>query len=125
MSELAAQALRFGVVGIAASGTHYATYLGLVGGAGLAPVPATVIGFCLGTLVSYALNARFTFAARASAGSFARFWLVTLVGGGVNTALVWLSGLVGLHFAIGGLAAIVVGAAVNFAGHRWWTFRRA
>lgn len=115
--------LRFGASGVAASGTHYASYLALVLAAGLPPVPSTVIGFCCGTVVSYALNARFTFAARTTPGTFARFWIVTLLGGGVNTGLVALGVAAGMHFAVAGVLGIVVGAAFNFVGHRAWTFR--
>jgi putative flippase GtrA len=108
--------------GVAASGSHYATYVALVAAGMLSPVPANGVGLCLGTLASYFLNLRFTFRATHSQGTFARFWGVTLLGGILNTALV-----VGLerivHYALAGLVALAVAAVFNFVGHRVWTFR--
>lgn len=117
------QVARFLAAGVAASGTHYVVYAALVAQALLGPVPATVVGFCVGTVVSYVLNARYTFGGRTTPRTFARFWVVTLLGGALNTVLV--GGLVrlGVHWAASGVVAIAAGAAFNFAGHRAWTFR--
>jgi putative flippase GtrA len=120
--SLPRQIARFLASGVAASGTHYALYLALVAAGLLGPAPATVVGFCAGTLVSYALNSRYTFAVAGSRSTFARFWVVTLLGGALNTGLVMV--LAGhLHYAPAGVVAIVAAAAFNFTGHRLWTFR--
>lgn len=123
MPTLVQQVATFLVSGVAASGTHYAVYVALVAAGWLGPIPATVVGFCVGTVVSYVLNSRFTFRAALTRASFTRFWIVTLLGGGLNTALVATQTALGVHFGLAGLTAIAAGAAFNFAGHKLWTFR--
>jgi len=121
-ASIRGQALKFLLVGVLSAGTHYAIYVVLIVAAGMAAVPATVIGFVFGTLVSYVLNSRFTFEAERTPTSFVRFWVVTLAGGGVNAGLVWVLVFAGLHFAISGVVAIAIAAAFNFFCHRAWTF---
>jgi len=55
-------ALDLRLVGVAASLAHYSVLIALVEGARWAPVPATLIGYVVGGVVSYALNRQHTFA---------------------------------------------------------------
>ena len=109
--------------GALASGCHYAAYLLLVARGGLDPVPATLLGTALGTVLSYALNLRYTFGGSTSLGRVARFWTVTALGAALNAALVALGIALGLPVAPVGLVAIGLAAAFNFVAHRAWTFR--
>ena len=120
--DIRVQALKFLGVGGLSAGTHYAIYVGLVALGSMNVVAATVIGFVFGTLISYALNSRFTFEAEQTSSRFVRFWVVTLAGGAVNAGLVAALDLLGLHFAIAGVVAIGIAAAFNFLCHRYWTF---
>ena len=127
MSDSSGQLLRqlvsFGFAGVASAGTHYAVYVALVAGGVMGPTPATVVGFVVGTGVSFVLNARITFGAEMTGPTAARFTAVTLLGGAINTGLVWGQTAMGIDYRIAGLVAIGVGAAVNFTGHKLWTFR--
>ena len=117
------QVPRFVAIGLLASGTHYAIYLGLLWADLVAPVPATLIGIAVGTLGSYTLNSRYTFRRASSVRSFARFWLVTATGAALNAALVDLGIDAGFHEALVGVVAIAAAATFNFGAHRAWTFR--
>ncbi|TVQ86535.1 MAG: GtrA family protein [Deltaproteobacteria bacterium] len=119
--KLYQQIQRFIMSGLAASGVHYVIYLALVKWSGVPPGAATIVGFILGSLVSYHFNRKYTFEASSSMVSFFRFFAVTLAGGGLNLVLVLLLDLF-LHFAIAGFIAIALAAAFNFLGHRFWTF---
>lgn len=48
-------------VGLLATACHYSVLIALVQLAKMAPVPATLVGFCVGGCVSYILNRRHTF----------------------------------------------------------------
>ena len=120
--DIRGQALKFILVGVVSAGTHYSVYLSLIVALSIGAVPATVVGFILGTIVSYVLNSRYTFQAAQTPATFARFWLVTLAGGALNAGVVWVLVGAGMHFAIAGVIAICVAAAFNFLCHRYWTF---
>ncbi len=120
--DVRAQAVKFLIAGAFAAGAHYAIYVSLVVYAAMGEVPATLAGFVVGTVISYALNSRFTFEAEQTPGTFLRFWLVTIAGGALNAGCVWLLVRVGVHFAVAGVLAIVVAATFNFTSHRYWTF---
>ncbi|MEM9784495.1 MAG: GtrA family protein [Pseudomonadota bacterium] len=80
------QALRFGAVGVlntlAGLGTIYIAML-----AGVAPVPANMIGYAIGLAVSYTLNRRYTFRGGRVEGSAVRFLITFAVAYAVNMAL--------------------------------------
>jgi putative flippase GtrA len=79
MLALAQQFSRFFGVGVVAAMVHYATLIGLVELAGVAPVPATLAGYVAGGIVSYGLNRRHTYETERS--HFAAGWRFALVAG--------------------------------------------
>ncbi len=123
LRTLLRQLASFGLAGLLSAGTHYAVYVALVAGGLLGPTLATVVGFLAGTAVSFVLNATVTFGAEMSGATAVRFTLVTVGGGGVNTALVAALTAAAIDYRLAGIVAIGVGAAVNFVGHKLWTFR--
>nr|WP_256372978.1 GtrA family protein [Pseudoruegeria sp. HB172150] len=59
---------KFGAVGVVNTLVGYLTILAAMTWAGLAPVPANVVGYAVGLCVSFVLNRRFTFAGRGGGG---------------------------------------------------------
>ena len=71
----------FALVGVIATALHYAVLIALVEGAGWRPVPATLVGYVAGGVISYLLNRRVTFASeRPHAQATWRFALVAFIG---------------------------------------------
>lgn len=122
---LARQVGTFVAVGGAAAVAHYGLLIGLVEGGRLDPVPATLIGYVGGGIVSYLLNRRLTYASeRRHAEATWRFAVVA----GVGFGLTWLLVAVLVRgFALPYLAAQLVTTGVvlfwSFAAHKLWTFR--
>ncbi len=93
----------------------------LVLGASL--VVATSAGFFISLLVNYLFHAKYTFAAKAHTGSFARYLLVV----GANYFLTL--GLVTLAFAllgnalIGKLIALPIIAVIGYLAGKHWIFK--
>ena len=119
------QFLQFAMVGAAATATQYAVLIVLVEAAHVAELPATVVGYLCGAIVNYTLNRRFTFAGTQSsvAKSFAKFWVVNLLGLGLNTAIFATLFQLGAHYLLAQLAATGVGLFWNYFGSRLFVFR--
>ncbi|MFD2611217.1 GtrA family protein [Paenibacillus gansuensis] len=109
-----------------------ATYL-FLNGIGTGYWVSTFLGNGAGAVVSYILNRRFTFQSTAHVGrSFGKFILVILVcyfvsyGVSLKLAEVVLKGL-GLKETLGKELAVLIGTGIytviNYAGHRFFTFR--
>lgn len=115
----------FSGVGIVAALVHYGLLVGLVEGAGVAPVPATLAGYVAGGIVSYLLNRRLTYASeRPHAEAGWRFAIVA----GVGFLLTW--GLMHVFTERMGLPylpmqVVTTGIVLfwSFLANRIWTFR--
>ena len=123
--DLKRQFTAFFGVGVLAAIAHYGILIALVEGAGIGPVPATLVGYVAGGIVSYLLNRRDTYASdRPHAEATWRFAVVALVGflltGPVHARPVDRLG-------IAYLAAQVVTTGIvlfwSFLAHKAWTFR--
>jgi putative flippase GtrA len=124
MRLIARQFSAFVIVGLIAAVAHYGTLIGLVEARIMGPVPATLLGFLAGAIVSYALNRRFAFASdRPHREAMWRFGVVSVVG-------FILTGLI-MAVLTGPLAAPYLPAQVlttgivlfwNFLANRYWTF---
>src|SRR5688572_17963080 len=78
--HLARQFVAFSGVGLVAAVVHYGFLITLVEGFRWAPVPATLVGYLVGGVVSYALNRRLTYASDRPHGEATwRFAAVALV----------------------------------------------
>jgi putative flippase GtrA len=122
---LARQVASFFGVGVLAVIVHYAVLVGLVEGAGAAPVASAGAGYLAGGLASYLLNRTHTFASdRPHREASWRFAAVMAVGFALTLGLMAiLVGRLGLPYLPSQIAATGVVFAWNFAAHRWWTFR--
>ena len=124
---LSSQFAVFVLVGVFGFVAHYGTLIGLTEGTGMDPVLASGLGFVAGGLTNYVLNYRFTFrSTKRHRQALPQFFLIALVGLGLNTALMAL--------LVKGLASNYVAAQIattalltlwHFGANRLWTFRRS
>jgi putative flippase GtrA len=115
---------RYVVVGVTATLSHYSVLVGLVELGKWPPVPATMVGFTIGGIVSYLLNRRHTFVTdRSHAEATWRFAVVV--------SFVFCITYVMMNFFVNHLGApylpaqvVTTGSVmfVSFFSHRFWTF---
>ncbi len=97
-------------------------------GAGVPPMQSRVLAFLAAILVTYVINARYTYEVRARDASFARYLLVQLAGAAINLGVfAWLV-LKGGWLAEWPMVALAIGALIatfsNFALSRRFVFLR-
>ncbi|MGP0057999.1 MAG: GtrA family protein [Beijerinckiaceae bacterium] len=124
MNLLLRQFISFIGVGLVAMVVHYGLLIGLVESGLLAAVPATLVGYLAGGLVSYGLNRRHTFASgRPHEEALWRF--ATVAGVGFCLTYVFMHIFVD-RFAFPYLPAQVVTTGLvmfwSFAANKLWTF---
>ena len=118
------QVVAFLGVGVIAAITHYGTLIALVETGAMAVIPATLLGYGLGGIVSYALNRMMTFeATRSHAEAGWRFAVVA----GVGFVLTWLlMSLIHGRWGVPYLAAQLVTTGIvlvwSFLAHKYWSF---
>ena len=118
--------LRFGIVGVAASITHFGVLTALLSLAGAGPVIANTIAYVLALCVSFTGHHFWTF--RATGPLLASFLRFLGASGGAYLAstllLVVLIRDTALSDAAAALAAVAVMPLITFAAHRLWVFRK-
>ena len=126
MRALGRQFAAFFGVGLVAALVHYGLLVALVEAAGWGPVPATLVGYVGGGVVSYALNRRLTYGSDRPHGEATwRFALVALVGFGLTWALMHaLTGWLALPYIPAQLLTTGLVLVWSFLAHRLWTFGR-
>jgi putative flippase GtrA len=115
--------IRFGLVGVVATGIQYVILILLVH-EGVWPALASAIGFVISATGNYLLNYHFTFRSQESHGAAATKFVMLAAGG-------LLINYVLMHFLVAAgwyyLAAQVCTTAIvflwNFVGNSLWTFR--
>ncbi len=114
----------FAACGLVGTACHYATMIGLVQGALLPPVAASVAGFLVGMVINYALNYRITFRSRKRHQEAAtKFLVVAGCGLALNTVLMHLlTGPAGLHYVVAQACATMLVLLWNFFANQSWTF---
>lgn len=123
-----AQLARFGLVGLAATLTHFLVAVSCVRVLALEPQLANVAGFLVAFTVSFAGQWRWTF--RASAAPLARalpsYFAISVAGFLLNAAAYrWLLGHSALRYDVA-LALVLLGVAgLTFVLSRLWAFGRA
>ena len=118
--QLAAYGLAGGITAVA----HYATLIGLVELGRVDPVPATLAGFVLGAIISYALNRWLTFdATRSHAQAGWRFALIA-AGGFVLTGILmhFFVARAGLPYLPMQLVTTGIVMVFSFLGHKFFSF---
>jgi putative flippase GtrA len=124
MRLIARQFSAFVIVGLIAAVAHYGTLIGLVEARIMGPVPATLLGFLAGAIVSYALNRRFAFASdRPHREAMWRFGVVSVVGF-VLTGLIMavLTGALNAPYLPAQVLTTGIVLFWNFLANRYWTF---
>jgi putative flippase GtrA len=115
--------VRFALAGAVATVLQYALLAALVRAAGMAPVPASCIGFALSAILNYLLNYRFTFRSqRAHGPAAAKFALLAAVGLLINAAVMRVLGGMHVHYLLAQICASAVVLLWNFTGNSQWTF---
>ncbi len=114
----------YALVGVAASLAHYSVLIALVEGARWAPVPATLIGYVVGGVVSYALNRQHTFSSdRPHAEATWRFALVAFMGFCLTYLLMsFFVARLGAPYLPAQLVTTILIMFVTFFANRLWTF---
>ncbi len=116
---------KFTLVGLASTASHYVVLLVGVEYYELGPVPASLMGACVGAIVSYLLNALFTFQVSiAKWQQPLRFLTMVALGALLNTAsMALLVIILECHY----LGSQIVTTGVVFLWNYWlsarWVFR--
>lgn len=123
--RLAAKAIRFAGIGVL-SGTIYAVVTAsLVTGFGIAPVPASIAGYCASVPASFIGHRQFSFRSRGHIPlEVLRFVLaqainILVTAGSMHAA----TALFGAHYALGMVAAVILVPIANFVFMNLWVFR--
>jgi putative flippase GtrA len=106
---------RFALVGVGNTVLSLVVYA-LLATAGLPPAAAGATAFCAGAVNGYLLNRRWTFRARDSSGSRARYLVVQAAGAATTSLLAWALATDGY------LVALPLVTAATFVANRRWTF---
>lgn len=106
------EAVRFGVVGVAATVLHYGLYYVLL--SFVNPTVAFTIGYAISFVCNYVLSSRYTFRVSMSVQRFTSFALSHLVNYFVGLALLHLFLWIGLPPEIAPLPAFVIAVPINF-----------
>mgnify|MGYP006272866729 FL=1 len=125
MLRLFLKLVRFGLVGVAATGVHAGVVLGLVEIAGVYPLWANVVAYLCAVGVSFTGHLHWTFRAqhKKSIGMFLRFVVISLSGFGLSQGLFWLLFTVGETDYKLALAAVVVAVPTfTFLASQFWVF---
>ncbi|MCG8358504.1 MAG: GtrA family protein [Kiloniellales bacterium] len=125
MAGMIAQALRFSLVGVAATLLHVLLMVGLVESGLLAPFEANFVAFSGALLLSYLGNLRWTFGLRGRHQTHVpRFVTVALLGFLLNQAIVY--GVVDLlqgDYRLALALVVLIVPALSFLANRHWAFR--
>ncbi len=128
MKAVIAEARRFlsyGIAGLAATASHYATMMGLVWAMGGREVLASSLGFIVGALVKYPLNYWLVFASRQHHRvAVPRFVISLALSFALNAILLaLLLRLLDVHYMVSQVLTTGVVIMVNYVMARLWVFR--
>lgn len=118
------QLISYGGVGLGAAVAHYGVLIGLVELARVHPVPATLVGFVAGGVVSYLLNRRFTFETERSHAAAGWRFAVIAAGGFLATFLLMHLFVTRLElpYLPMQLVTTLIVMGLTFTGHKFWSF---
>ena len=118
------QVVRFVGVGILSTGIHALIYA-LAGALGLVPWAANLAAFCVAFGFSFLGHYRFTFQSDSAVPvAVSKFFLVALIGLGLNAGFVYLIvDWAQLHYLVALAPMIFVVPPVTFLLSRYWAFK--
>ncbi|MBL8536849.1 MAG: GtrA family protein [Hyphomonadaceae bacterium] len=123
-SALGRQLARFAVAGVIATAAHYSVLIALIELAHAPPVFSTTTGYCVGIVVSYLLNRRFTFKSDAPvARSFAKYAAFYGVGMVLNGAIFAALLSIDVWYLAAQITATAIVMVWNYFGARFVAFR--
>ncbi len=119
-----AQFRRFFGVGIAAAIVHYGVLVALAELLLWHKIPATLLGYVGGGVVSYVLNRRFTYRSERSHREAGwRFGVVAFVGFCLTGVLMFVfNSWMGMPYLLAQLLITAIVLAWSFVAHKLWTF---
>jgi len=118
------QLVRFAIAGAIATAAHYTVLISLVEIGHVPPVIATTLGYCVGIVVSYVLNRRYTFETKAPvASSFLKFGALYGVGMFLNGAIVATLIAWGAPYMLAQVVATGLVLIWNYLAARFVAFR--
>lgn len=124
MPALIRQLCAFFGVGILATMVHFGVLIGAVEFARLTPVPATLLGYIFGGIVSYILNRRHTYRSNRPHGQAG--WRFALVAGVGFLLTYGLMSLLVNQWSLPYLPAQVLTTGMvlvwSFLAHKYWSF---
>ncbi len=116
--------IRYALVGVAATASHYALLSALVEWAAWAAWLSSGVGAALGAQVAFVGNRRFTFAHSGPVWpAWWRFQGTAGAGALLGMALVAVGVAAGLHYLLAQAGATVLVMLATFALNRAWAFR--
>lgn len=116
--------LKFGSVGVAATLVHYSVATGLAELGEINMVPANILGWFVGLVVSWYGHRHFTFSkAEFGHASPLMFAAISVFAIGVSSCVAWVMHQLAAPAYIGLLFAIGIIPAITFIGHRFIVFR--
>lgn len=121
------QFVLYSLVGVLNTAIHFGVFVVLYRWLGVAVLAASTIGYAAGLANSYLMNRQWTFSVAGGAnwGELSKFIAVNLLALGLNLlTLRYLSGTLAWLPELAQVVAIAVSLMVNFAGNKWWAFRR-
>ncbi len=124
-AEIAAQILRFGIIGLTATAVHYLVLRTAITGFGLPPAPANGVAFLIALGASWLGQSRWVFRRPGTDGARMLRFAVSALGGllGNMAIMAIVTGAIGLPWQAGFLAALIIVPAASFAVNRLWVFR--
>ena len=125
IKKLAAQFLKFGVVGVIATGIDFGIMIFLTEVFGVDPVISSGISFCTSTVFNYLASMRFVFTHRDDLSrrrEFAIFVVLSLIGLGLNQLIMWggTTALGERWYVLAKVAATGIVMLWNFFSRKRW-----
>jgi putative flippase GtrA len=117
---------RFLVVGAAATAVQYAILVAAVEMLGMAPTPASVLGFAISALFNYVANKHITFdATTPNVVALPRFAAMVALGLLTTSVCMRAFTALGLYYLLSQIITTLVVMTINFQIASRWVFRKA
>ncbi len=119
------EVLRFGIVGITATLTHFVVLTLGVEAIGMDPVPANGLAFACAVCVTYLGQSFWVFQVKRHSLKQLQKFLVSAVGGFIANLLLMalITQALGLHYYVGFLAVTILVPLGTFLLNKFWVFK--
>lgn len=127
LRHLTRQFLMFACVGAIGTAAQYLVLIASVEWLSIDAVIGSTLGFCLGALINYALNYRYTFVSTKShREAMIKFFVVAGVGAVINSSIMYVgTTLLSFNYLLSQIAATGFVFFQNFVLNKIWTFSEA